>query len=77
MRASSLIIAIFISLWVFSMTFAASATFIEDALWVPARTTLRYNASTISKVSLLDPETILVILLNERSRSPGLILSGL
>ena len=77
MSANSLTIAIFISLCVFSITFAASATLIEEALKVPARTTLPYNLSKISKVLSLDAETILVMLLKVFTWSPGLTLSGL
>src|SRR5690606_21675144 len=73
---SSLTKAILMSLWEFSITLAASATFIQEALKVPAVITLLYNWSTYSATSSVDPEVTLRILATVCSLSPGLILSG-
>lgn len=43
------------------MTFAASATFIELALYVPAEIIVLYSASTNSLVTSFDPDVILTI----------------
>ncbi len=48
--ANSLINAMFTSRWVFSITFAASATLIDSARCVPAVITNRYSPSTNSAV---------------------------
>ena len=76
MLASSLTKAIFISRWEFSITLAASATFIEGARCVPAVIIDLYKLS-ISKADLwVEPDVIFKILVTVRSLSPGLILSG-
>ena len=59
------------------MTFAASATLIELALWVPASTIDWYSSSTKLATSGVDPEVTLTISFNLWDLSPGLILSGL
>ena len=66
-----------ISLWVFSITFAASATLILGARWVPASIMLLYNLSTQKAASGVDPLVTFMIFLIECLVSPGLILSGL
>ena len=53
--------AIFISLCAFSITFAASATFILFVLKVPTFTIFLYTSSIRSNAYLLDPEVILTI----------------
>ena len=68
--------AIFISLWEFSITLAASATFILSALCTPASITNSYTFATVSKVSSSIPDTTLTIVSNLWSLSPGFILSG-
>ena len=75
--AKSLINAILTSLCVFSITLAASATEIDEALNVPADIILPYNWSIKFKICLLDPETTFFILVIVCFISPGLILSGL
>ena len=76
MIASSFISAMLRSRWVFSITFAASATLIDDALCTPAVTTLAYSAATFSSVSGVSPETTFVIFVSVCSLSPGLMRSG-
>ena len=66
----------FISLWVFSITLAASAVFILAALNVPAVIILLYTLSIISSPSASLQETTFNILVTVWSLSPGLILSG-
>ena len=44
------------SRWEFSITFEASATFIEGAKWVPAFITDRYTANTFSPISVFKYE---------------------
>ena len=75
--ANSLIKAILMSLWVFSMTFAASAVFIEGALYIPASIMDPYRFASASSVSGVDPETTLVIFVMVCFLSPGLMRSGL
>ena len=60
---SSLIKAMFTSRWTFSIIFAASATAIDDTLYVPAGIILWYSSSTKLADALLDPDVILVIVL--------------
>ena len=74
---SSLVKAIFMSLWVFSATFAASATLMLSALYVPASMIDLYNLSTISATSGVEPLVILHIFVRVFILSPGTILSGL
>ena len=76
MMASSFINAMLRSRWVFSITLAASATLMLDARCTPAVTTLAYICATRSSVSGVSPDTTLVIFVNVRSLSPGLIRSG-
>ena len=59
MIASSFTNAIFISLWEFSITFAASATLIVGARWVPAVIILAYSSSTFFPISGVLPEVSL------------------
>lgn len=59
------------------MTFAASATFIDGALCVPAVTIDEYTTSTKSAISGVEPEVIFIIVVKRLSLSPGLIRSGL
>ena len=61
---NSLIRAIFISRWMFSITFAASATFIFGALYVPTDIISEYKLSTKSAILLFDPEVTFLILDN-------------
>ena len=68
--------AIFKSLWVFSMTFAASAILILSTLYMPAFIIDEYNFETFESAFLFDPETTLTISVNFLFLSPGLILSG-
>ncbi len=75
--ANSLTSAMLTSRWVFSMTLAASATLMLGARWVPAVMIVRYSASTNSAAAGVEPEVTLVIVSRRRSRSPGLIRSGL
>ena len=49
----------------FSIIFAASASLIEDALKVPALMIDPYNSSTQVETSLVLPEVIFFILVNE------------
>ena len=74
---NSLIKAIFKSLWVFSITFAASATLILGVKYVPAEIIHLYKLSISLAISLVEPLVIFVILLSVFTLSPGLILSGL
>ena len=75
--ASAFTRAIFKSRWVFSMTFAASATLMLPALWVPALIMVLYRASTLSVVAAVEPDVTLTTLVRAWLASPGLILSGL
>ena len=68
--------AIFKSLWVFSITLAASAILIESALWMPALIIKEYNFAIIFDDLEFDPEVIFTISVT-LFLSPGLILSGL
>ena len=77
MIASSFTKAIFMSLCEFSITFAASATFIVGARWVPAVIILAYSSSTFLPISGVLPEVTFSIFVTVCSLSPGLILSGL
>ncbi|MNT47901.1 hypothetical protein D3C72_1846530 [compost metagenome] len=76
-RASSLISAMFTSRCVFSITLAASATRMLDALCVPAVMISLYSWSTSSATSGVEPEVTFLIVLTRCSLSPGLIRSGL
>jgi hypothetical protein len=75
--ASSLISAMFTSRWVFSMTLAASATRMLEALCVPAVMICRYSASTRSAASGVEPLVTLLMVSMRCSLSPGLTRSGL
>ena len=75
--ANSFISAIFRSLCVFSITFAASATWMLSAINVPAGIIDLYNKLIILVECLFDPETTFLIVFNVCFLSPGLILSGL
>lgn len=77
MSANSFIMAMLTSRWVFSITFAASATFKLGALWVPAVIMRRYRASTNSAALGVEPDVTLTIVVRRRCRSPGLMRSGL
>ena len=74
--ANSLTKAILISLWEFSITFAASAILIEGAKYVPASIIELYNLSIINAEYLFDPDVIFKIFVRVLFLSPGLILSG-
>ncbi|MCY1464177.1 hypothetical protein D9M71_821700 [compost metagenome] len=65
------------SRWMFSITLAASATRIDGAGQVPAVMMRWYSASTTAAASGVEPEVILRMSGSRRSRSPGLIRSGL
>ena len=75
--ASSLMSAMLTSRWMFSMTFADSATRMLDARWVPAGMMLAYSVSTNAAAAGVDPEVTYTIVSRRCSRSPGLIRSGL
>ena len=75
-KHSSFMKAIFKSRWVFSITFAASATLILGAGYVPALIIFLYNLSTNNAVFLFDPEVIFTIFVSVCFLSFGLILSG-
>ena len=60
----------------FSITLAASATFIDGAKCVPAVITDLYNSLTFTPISGVEPAVILRILSTVCSLSPGFILSG-
>ena len=60
----------------FSITLAASATLILDALWVPAVIILLYISSMKSAISGVEPLVTFKIFVTECSLSPGLIRSG-
>ncbi len=76
MRASSLISAIFKSLWVFSITLAASATLILLALCVPAIIISWYSSSTSVAILGVEPAVTFLMLTILCFLSPGLIRSG-
>ena len=59
------------SLWVFSMTFAASAVFIVGALYIPASIMDPYRFASVSSVSGVDPETTVEIYVKVCILSPG------
>lgn len=61
----------------FSITFAASATLILEALCVPAVIILAYTVSTVFAISGVLPLVIFLILVKVLTLSPGLIRSGL
>ena len=73
----SLIKAIFTSLWIFSVTFDASATFIEVALCIPASIIDDYKKEITFKAFELEAETTFFIFSMVLTLSPGTILSGL
>ena len=75
--ASSLISAMLTSRCVFSITLAASATRMLDALWVPAVMICAYSASTKSATSGVEPEVIFLMVVSRCCLSPGLMRSGL
>ena len=62
---------------VFSITFAASATLMLGALWVPAIMISLYNLSTRSAASGVEPDVIFLMFVSVYFLSPGLIRSGL
>ena len=68
--------AILISRWEFSITFAASATLILGAKWVPAVIIDLYNSSICLAELVLDPDVTFNIFSTVCFLSPGLILSG-
>ena len=74
---SSLIKAIFTSLWIFSVTLDASAIFIDGAIWMPASIIDEYKKVTTSRAFGLEPETTFFIFSIVFILSPGTILSGL
>ena len=73
---SSFTKAIFRSLCVFSITFAASAIYILSVTKIPALIIFLYNLAIRSVAYLFEPLTILTILVSFRFDFPGLILSG-
>ncbi|MCY1246265.1 hypothetical protein D3C72_517180 [compost metagenome] len=74
--ASSFTKAILISLWEFSITFAASATLIVGAKCVPAVITDLYNSFTFCPISGVDPAVTFRIFSTVCSLSPGFMRSG-
>jgi hypothetical protein len=66
----------FTSLCAFSIALLASATFILEALYVPATIIDLYNLSTISAISGVDQDVTLTIFVKVFILSPGFILSG-
>ena len=74
---NSLIKAILISLCVFSIILAASATLIFSALYVPAEIIFLYKLFIILVTFGVEPDIILQTFLIVCFLSPGLILSGL
>ena len=66
----------FISLCVFSITFADSAILIEEHLIIFALIILWYNFFTFKSVFVLSADTSLGMLVKVYFLSPGLILSG-
>jgi len=58
------------------MALAASATFIEGALWVPALIIELYKVSISFATLGVDPEVIFLIWVRVLILSPGLIRSG-
>ena len=74
--ANSFTKAILISRCEFSITLAASATFIDGAKCVPAVITDLYRLSTLCPISGVEPEVTFKIFSTVCSLSPGLILSG-
>ena len=64
------------SLCAFSITFAASATLILDALYVPALIIEPYILSIISATSSVEPEVIFRIVVSLFFLSPGFMRSG-
>ena len=63
--------------WIFSVTFAASATLIDGALWTPASIIEEYKKDITFKAPSFDAETTFVIVSMVFILSPGTILSGL
>ena len=59
------------------MTFAASATFIEEAEKTPDLIIFKYSFLIKIEDSSVDPEVIFLIFTNVCFLSPGFILSGL
>jgi hypothetical protein len=68
---------IFMSLCVFSIIFAASATLIEDASYTHACIIDLYVSEIICNVLASIPDTIFTIFSKVFTLSPGFILSGL
>ena len=64
------------SLWVFSIIFEVSATFILGALWIIPVVIDQYISARISNVSGSEADTTFAILSTVCSLSHGLILSG-
>lgn len=60
----------------FSITLAASATFIVGARWVPAVMTEEYTSLTMRPISGVEPEVTFLIFSTVWSLSPGLMRSG-
>ncbi len=76
MIESSFISAIFKSRCVFSITFAASATFMLSALYTPASTIIEYTCDISSSDSSSIPDTIFNTFVTVCTLSPGFIRSG-
>ena len=74
--ANSFISAMFRSRWVFSITFAASATLMLVVRCTPAVITRSYSAAIASSVGPSSPATTFTMRSSVCSRSPGLIRSG-
>ena len=74
--ANSFTKAILISRWEFSITLAASATFIEGARYVPAVITVWYKAFTLAPMAGVEPEVTFNIFSTVCNLSPGLMRSG-
>jgi len=64
------------SRWVFSIIFAASATFMLLARCTPALITISYTLAIFSADSASHPEVTFLIEVSVFTLSPGLILSG-
>ena len=74
--ASSFTNEIFKSRCAFSIALEASATLIEEALWVPASIMVLYNWSTSSAIETVEPDVTFLIFVSVLILSPGLIRSG-
>ena len=74
--ANSFTKAMLMSRCEFSITFAASATLILEAMYVPATIMDLYRSSTFLATSGVEPEVTFIILVTVCTLSPGLMRSG-